>query len=110
MAVLVFGEKLVNLYCKVTFKLKRRSGMNFLELVKRRYSCRAYEQRPVEREKLDYVMECARMAPSAVNKQPWRFRVISDGDGRAKLQQCYARDWRRQSKVWARAGCAISMR
>ena len=74
--------------------------MNFLELVKRRYSCRAYEQRPVEREKLDYVMECVRMAPSAVNKQPWRFRVISDGEGRAKLQQCYARDWFNTAPVY----------
>ena len=41
--------------------------MNFLELVKARYSSRNYEARPVEQEKLDYIMECVRLAPSAVN-------------------------------------------
>ena len=52
--------------------------MNFLELVKSRYSCRQYANRPVEKEKLEYVMECVRLAPSAVNRQPWRFRVVKD--------------------------------
>ena len=50
--------------------------MNFLELVKARYSARKYANRPVEAEKLDYIMECVRFAPSAVNFQPWRFRII----------------------------------
>lgn len=40
--------------------------MNFLELVKARYSARKYANRPVEAEKLDYIMECVRFAPSAV--------------------------------------------
>ncbi len=42
--------------------------MNFLELVKARYSSRNYEARPVEQEKLDYIMECVRLAPSAVQR------------------------------------------
>ena len=67
--------------------------MNFLELVKQRYSCRQYQQRSVEQEKLDYIMECVRLAPSAVNKQPWTFRVITSEEEKAKLQQCYKRDW-----------------
>ena len=67
--------------------------MNFLELVKRRYSCRSYKPTGVEQEKLDYVMECVRLAPSAVNRQPWRFRIVTNGDDKAKLQQCYDRDW-----------------
>jgi len=45
--------------------------MELLELVKRRYSCRNYQPTSVEKEKLDYIMECVRFAPSAVNKQPW---------------------------------------
>lgn len=52
--------------------------MNFLELVKARYSARKYANRPVEAEKLDYIMECVRFAPSAVNFQPWRFRIVTD--------------------------------
>lgn len=51
--------------------------MNFLELVKARYSARKYANRPVEAEKLDYIMECVRFAPSAVNFQPWRGRTES---------------------------------
>ena len=67
--------------------------MNFLELVKNRYSCRAYEPHDVEKEKLDYILECVRFAPSAVNKQPWRFHTVSNEDEKTKLQQCYNRDW-----------------
>ena len=67
--------------------------MNFLELVKSRYSCRAYKALDIEKEKLDYIMECVRFAPSAVNKQPWRFRILSNEDDKLKVQQCYHRDW-----------------
>ncbi|MCR5131234.1 MAG: nitroreductase family protein [Prevotella sp.] len=67
--------------------------MDFLELVKSRYSCRAYEDRNVEQEKLEYIMECVRLAPSAVNKQPWRFHIVSSSEDKAKIQQFYPRDW-----------------
>lgn len=67
--------------------------MNLLELVKRRYSCRDYKPTGVEQEKLDYIMECVRFAPSAVNKQPWKFRIISKEEDRKKLCQCYRREW-----------------
>lgn len=67
--------------------------MDFLDLVKQRYSCRSYQAKSVEQEKIDYVMECVRFAPSAVNKQPWRFHVITKDDDRKKLQQCYNREW-----------------
>lgn len=67
--------------------------MNFLELVKQRYSCRAYKSLGVEKEKLEYILECVRLAPSAVNKQPWRFRIVSKEEDKVRLQQCYNRDW-----------------
>ena len=67
--------------------------MDFLELVKDRYSCRAYKALDVEKEKLDYILECVRFAPSAVNRQPWRFHVIRKEEDKEKLQQCYSRDW-----------------
>jgi nitroreductase len=38
-------------------------------------------------------MECVRLAPSAVNKQPWKFRVITNEADKAKLKECYHRDW-----------------
>lgn len=67
--------------------------MDFLELIKNRYSCRAYKALDVEKKKLDYILECVRFAPSAVNKQPWRFYIVSSEVDKAKLQQCYNRDW-----------------
>ena len=42
--------------------------MNFLELVKARYSARKYANRPVEAEKLDYIMECVRGEKRCVSK------------------------------------------
>ena len=67
--------------------------MTFLDGVRQRYSCRSYQEKSVEQEKLDYVMECVRLAPSAVNKQPWMFRVVKDEAEKAKLRECYNRDW-----------------
>ena len=74
--------------------------MNFLELVKSRYSCRAYKSLDVEKEKLDYILECVRLAPSVVNKQPWRFHVVNTEDEMAKLQQCYNREWFRTAPMY----------
>lgn len=67
--------------------------MKFIDLVKTRYSVRSYEARPVEREKLDYILECVRLAPSAVNFQPWRFAVVTDSEKLAALKTAYAREW-----------------
>lgn len=60
--------------------------MNFLELTRARYSVRNYTDRLVEPEKLDYIFECVRMAPSAVNYQPWRFAVVTDPERLAALK------------------------
>jgi len=67
--------------------------MKFLDLVKQRYSCRSYQSKSVEQEKLDYVLECVRFAPSAVNKQPWLFRVVRSEADKALLRECYNREW-----------------
>lgn len=74
--------------------------MNFLELVKNRYSCRAYKAKDVEREKIDYIMECVRFAPSAVNKQPWKFRIVETNEERAMVQRCYDREWFKSAPVY----------
>ena len=67
--------------------------MSFLELVKKRYSVRSYELRPIEPEKLDYVMECVRLAPSAVNFQPWKFAVITEPEALKVIKTAYGREW-----------------
>ena len=50
--------------------------MNFMELAQTRQSCRSYdENRAIEQEKLDAVLEAVRLAPSACNGQPYRLTV-----------------------------------
>ena len=50
--------------------------MNFMEIARARQSCRAYdEERAIEPEKIDAMLEAARLAPSACNGQPYHFTV-----------------------------------
>ena len=52
---------------------------DFLSLASRRQSDRAFDtQRPVEKEKLQRILEAACIAPSACNSQPWHFIVVDD--------------------------------
>ena len=67
--------------------------MNFLDLVKKRYSVRSYEERQIENEKMEYIMECVRLAPSAVNFQPWHFYVVTDSERLDALKSTYKREW-----------------
>ncbi len=55
---------------------------SFLELVQTRQSDRAYLDKPVENEKLERILEAARLAPSACNSQPWKFIVVTDPEKR----------------------------
>ena len=52
--------------------------MDFKSLVLARQSDRGYLDRPVEKEKLLRILECARLAPSACNAQPWHIIVVDD--------------------------------
>ena len=54
----------------------------FLELAQNRQSDRAYSDKPVELEKLERILEAARIAPSACNAQPWKIIVVSDAEKR----------------------------
>jgi len=52
--------------------------MTLMEAVQGRRSIRAYDPKPVEKEKIEAVLEAARLAPSARNRQKWRFIVVTD--------------------------------
>lgn len=54
--------------------------MTFLELAKKRYSCRSLQDRPVEEEKLHRILEAGNLAPTAVNKQPIHFWVLKSSE------------------------------
>ena len=59
--------------------------MTVMEAIRIRKSVRTFEEKPVEDEKLQAVLEAARLAPSASNRQEWRFVVVRDADARARL-------------------------
>ncbi len=67
--------------------------MNFLDLAIRRRSCRGFQPTEVEKEKLDYILECARHAPSATNRQPWHLYVVTSEEGRKAIASSYDRPW-----------------
>lgn len=67
--------------------------MEFSELIEKRYSVRAYMPDPVEDEKLTQVLQTARLAPTAANRQPFQLIVIHTAGREAELKRIYSRDW-----------------
>ncbi|NIA21588.1 MAG: nitroreductase [Anaerolineaceae bacterium] len=59
--------------------------MDVMEAIRQRRSVRVYEDRPVEDEKLQAVLEAGRLAPSGNNRQEWIFVVVRDAARREKL-------------------------
>jgi nitroreductase len=55
-------------------------GASMLELIRKRQSDRKYSDKPVDKEKLERILEAGRMSPSACNAQPWKFIVITEHD------------------------------
>lgn len=67
--------------------------MEFTELIKKRYSVRAYKSDPVEEDKLQRVLEAVRLAPTAANRQAFQIIVIHTAGREAELRRIYGRDW-----------------
>ena len=59
--------------------------MDVLEAIKTRRSIRSYLPKEVEREKLDQILEAARLAPSGANRQEWKFIVVTEPGLRREL-------------------------
>lgn len=59
--------------------------MDVFEAVTQRKSIRKYKDKEIEKEKLIKVLESARIAPSASNRQEWKFIVVKDEDTRSRL-------------------------
>jgi len=63
--------------------------MDFLELAKLRCSIRSFTDKPVEKEKLQHILEAGRVAPTACNKQPQRIIVVQNPENIKKVQKAY---------------------
>ena len=57
------------------------------EAIRQRRSIRSFRSDPVPDDMVSEILEAARLAPSASNRQPWRFIVVTDGEEKAKLRQ-----------------------
>jgi len=77
--------------------------MTVLEAIRSRYSCRAYQEKDIEREKLEQLFEAARLAPSAKNMQDWRFVVVTEKKTREQVAECTNRP-----EVFKKAGVIIA--
>jgi nitroreductase len=73
--------------------------MDFLELASKRYSVRSYKKEPVEKEKLERILEAARLAPTAVNIQPFQLLVVHTVGREAELLQIYHKKWFVQAPI-----------
>jgi nitroreductase len=62
-------------------------GKAMLEVILNRQSDRSYNNRPVENEKIERIIEAGRLAPSACNAQPWKFIVVTDPELRAQISE-----------------------
>ena len=83
-----------------------------LEVIARRYACRAYQDTPVPSELLQAVAEAGARAPSAVNRQPWRLIVVTDKAvldqiGQVGLENLKAKDQASYDRIVGRGGVLL---
>ena len=67
--------------------------MDFQTLIEKRYSVRAYEKKPIEDEKLQQVLNAARLAPTGGNRQAFHLVVVHTAGREDELQRIYGREW-----------------
>ncbi len=89
--------------------------MDFQELIRHRYSVRSYKPDAVEDDKLQQVLEAARLAPTAANRQPFRVIVVHTEGRQEELRRIYDKTWFVEAPIvmcvcgvsdetWVRAG------
>ena len=67
--------------------------MEFDDLIRARYSCRAYRPDPVDENTLRRVLEAAVLAPTAANRQPFQLIVVHTRGREDELKKVYGREW-----------------
>lgn len=68
--------------------------MDLLPEIKNRISIREFTTEPLSKAQIERILEAARLAPSAKNRQAWRFIVVQDGALRARLETaCFGQEY-----------------
>lgn len=73
--------------------------MQFNQLIRNRFSVRKYKKTEVEKDKLIQILDAGRLAPSAVNFQPWHFIVVKEPANIEKVHSVYRREWFKSAPV-----------
>lgn len=73
--------------------------MEFDDVIRKRFSVRSFTDQKIERETILEILNAARLAPSAVNFQPWHFIVVSEPQNMGELHEVYPRDWFREAPL-----------
>jgi nitroreductase len=68
--------------------------LEFFDVIMNRRSIRKYEEKSVEKEKLQRILEAARLAPSAMNRQPYKLYVLSDTEILSKINSACNQSWK----------------
>ncbi len=88
--------------------------MDFTRVINGRESIRSYDPtRPLDKAVLERILDAGRIAPSAANRQPWRFIVVSSREVLTQVRRCYQKPWfqdaphvlavtARTSEAWSR--------
>jgi len=85
--------------------------MKIIQPIRTRRSIRKYKNTPVENEKIELMLESARLAPSGGNSQPWNFIIVKSEETRRKITEaCHNQRWMKQAPVFIVAVADISVR
>jgi nitroreductase len=72
--------------------------MDFYELIRGRESVRDYDpERTIDKAVLNRILNAGRLAPSADNRQPWTFLLVSSKENLEKVRACYKKSWFQQA-------------
>ena len=74
--------------------------MTLSQLIQQRQSIRKYSDKPVAKEIIEQLLESARLAPSAVNYQPWKFLVCTSEEAKKAVRESYPREWFNSAQLY----------
>lgn len=71
--------------------------MNFMDTIRKRRSVRAYQSTPLPETAIDKITEAIQLAPTAANKQPFSFLLVTEPETKRKIEAVYSKDWLAQA-------------
>ncbi len=76
-----------------------RRATDLATLLRGRRSVRSYQDRPVERDQLEQIIEAARWAPSPHGRQPWRFAILTRPEPKIRLATAMGETWQKNLQM-----------